>query len=320
MKILLIGDPHFKINNFEQTEKLHNEILQLIKENSYDFVVILGDILDTHEKIHVQPLCRAVNLITDISKLIKVYVLIGNHDRINNEDFLSSLHPFTGLKNINNIVIVEDIIKEKNFIFVPYVPPGKFFQALEKINFDYDNTKQIIFAHQEFRGAQMGAFLSEKGDIWPQNYPTVFSGHIHDFQIIQQNIIYTGTPFQHGYSDNQDKYIFNLFLDENFVYELEKIKINSIKKKRVLEIKMEQLKKYKNDENYDTKLVIDGDGKIIKKMLVERTDIKKYKIRDTTFKKSDIIEKNLSFEKNLNDKISQLNNFDIQIFKKINEN
>ena len=319
MKILLIGDPHFKINNFQQTQKLHHEILELIKKNSYDFVVILGDILDTHEKIHVQPLCRAVNLIIDISKLIKVYVIIGNHDRINNEDYLSSLHPFTGLKHVNNVVIVDDVLKEENFIFVPYVPPGKFMQALEKINFDYNDTRQIIFAHQEFRGAQMGAFLSEKGDFWPQHYPTVFSGHIHDFQIIQQNIIYTGTPFQHGYGDTQDKYIFNLFLDENFVYELEKIKIRSIKKKRVLEIKMDQLKSYKHDENYDTKLIIDGDGKIIKKMLVSRKDIEKYKIRDTTFKKVDTIDKNLSFENNLNKKINQLNNFDKDIFKKINK-
>ena len=316
MKILLIGDPHFKVTNAIETEKLHQETLNLINKNSYDFVVVLGDILDTHEKIHIQPLCRSVNFLIDISKLVQVYVIIGNHDRINNNDFLSSIHPFVGLKYVNNIIVVDDVIKVNNFIFVPYVAPGKFMQALQKIDFDGNNAKQIIFAHQEFKGAKMGAFVSEKGDDWPIDYPTVFSGHIHDFQIFQHNVVYVGTPFQHGYYDSEEKYLFNLYLD-NYNYELEKIKIKTIKKKRILQINMNQLENYKNNENYDTKLIIDGDGKIIKKMLLKK-NITKYKIRDTTFKKSKIVERDdINFESNLNRKISSLNDYDQCIFKKI---
>ena len=321
MKILLVGDPHFKVNNAIETEKLHKETIELIKKSKYDFVVVLGDILDTHEKIHVQPLCRAVNFLIDISKLIQVYVIIGNHDRINNDDFLSSIHPFISLKHVNNITIIDDVIKEDNFIFVPYVPPGRFMQALDKIEFNCDDSKQIIFAHQEFKGAKMGAFISEKGDDWPQDYPTVFSGHIHDFQIFQHNIVYPGTPFQHGYHDGENKYLFNLLLDEKYDYELEKVKIKSIKKKRILQINMDQLESYRNDENYDTKLIIDGDGKIIKKMLIKKKDINKYKIRDTTFLKSnEIDEKNLSFEKNLNEKIDKLDQYDKDMFNKFQQN
>lgn len=320
MKILLIGDPHFKLNNVNETKKLHDETLKIIKNDKYDFVVVLGDVLDTHEKIHVQPLCRAVNFIIDISKLSKVYVIIGNHDRINNDDFLTSIHPFVALKYVKNIVIVDDVITHDNFVFVPYVPPGRFREALSKINFDYNDSKQIIFAHQEFKGAKMGAFISEKGDYWQEDYPTVFSGHIHDFQIFQHNIVYTGTPFQHGYHDRDDKYLFNLLLDRKYDYELEKIKLKTIKKKRILQINMDQLESYRNDENYDTKLIIDGDGKIIKKMLVKKKDIEKYKIRDTTFLKTDIIDKNsLSFEQNLKQKINDLSVYDRGVFVKIQQ-
>jgi len=321
MKILLIGDPHFKINNAVETSKLHLETLELIKKNNYDFAVILGDILDTHEKIHVQPLVRSTNYIIDISKKIKVYVLIGNHDRINNDDYLSKLHPFIALKFVENVVIVDDVLEENNFIFVPYVPPGKFIDALKTIDFNGDNKQQIIFAHQEFKGAKMGPFISEKGDVWPKHYPIVFSGHIHDFQIIQKNVIYPGTPFQHGYHDGEEKYLFNLQIDKNYNYNLEKVIIETIKRKRILQINMEQLTNYQNDENYDTKLIIDGDGKIIKKMLVNnKQGIKKYKIRDTTFLKSDNLDKkNLNFEQNLNEKIDKLEQYDRDIFVKIQD-
>ena len=104
MNILLIGDPHFKINNAEETTQLHQETIKYVKNNTLDFVVIMGDVLDTHEKIHVQPLCRAVNYITEISNHVKTYVLIGNHDRINNVVFLTEDHPFTGLKEKPNII------------------------------------------------------------------------------------------------------------------------------------------------------------------------------------------------------------------------
>ena len=73
-RILLIGDPHFKVGNKIQTDQLHAQVLQYLHENQVDFVVILGDILDTHEKINMGPFCRAMEMITDISKLKKVYL------------------------------------------------------------------------------------------------------------------------------------------------------------------------------------------------------------------------------------------------------
>ena len=54
--ILLVGDPHFKVSNPLESQQFHDEVLKNIKnlEKQIDFIVILGDILDTHEKIHIQ--------------------------------------------------------------------------------------------------------------------------------------------------------------------------------------------------------------------------------------------------------------------------
>ena len=314
MNILLIGDPHFKISNAEETTQLHQETIKYVKNNTLDFVVIMGDILDTHEKVHVQPLCRAVNYITEISKYVKTYVLIGNHDRINNNVFLTEDHPFTGLKKKPNIIIADKVIEEDNFIFVPYVSPGRFMEALKTI--DFVPNKQIIFAHQEFRGAKMGAFKSEIGDIWPKDYPNVFSGHIHDFQILQPNLVYTGTPFQHSFGDTSDKFLLKIICT-NGSYTMEKVYLQ-IKKKRVLVLKTEDLKTYVEDPNYTTKLYIEGNTKTINQTC-KKLDIKNYKIRDTTLKRSNVDQggKSFDFKTLLMSKIETLSAFDQEIFKEL---
>ena len=314
MNILLIGDPHFKISNAEETSQLHQETIRYVKNNTLDFVVIMGDVLDTHEKIHVQPLCRAVDYITELSKCVKTYVLIGNHDRINNSVFLTEDHPFTGLKKKPNIIIVDKVVENDGFVFVPYVSPGRFLEALKTI--DFEPKKQIIFAHQEFRGAKMGAFNSEIGDIWPTDYPCVFSGHIHDFQILQPNLMYTGTPFQHNFGDSSDKFLVKIVCT-NGSYKMEKIYLQ-IKKKRVLIVRSENLQDYVEDPNYTTKLYIEGNTKTINEAC-RKLDIKNYKIKDNTLKKSIVNdgEKSLNFKDLLIKKVEKLSNFDQKVFQEL---
>ena len=67
-------------------------------------------------EIHTQALCRANSFLIDLSKLRKTYVLIGNHDRINNNVFLTDEHPFTGLKGETNIVIVDKVFSENGIV------------------------------------------------------------------------------------------------------------------------------------------------------------------------------------------------------------
>ena len=53
----------------------------------------------------------------------------------------------------------------------------------------------------------MGAIISEEGDEWDLKSPYVVSGHIHDYQEPQFNMLYTGTPIQHAFGDHHDKTI-----------------------------------------------------------------------------------------------------------------
>ena len=142
-RILTIGDPHFKVDNTLETDILKNSIVSYLTKNEIDMVVVMGDILDRFGNIKTDPLCRAVDFLKSIRQCTQayLYILIGNHDRINNQDFLTPLHPFTAVKGWDKTVVVDtsrvDTFSTKSgnkflLSFVPYVPPGKFNLALQE--------------------------------------------------------------------------------------------------------------------------------------------------------------------------------------------
>ena len=222
MNILVCGDPHFKKDNLPIMELMVNDFIGLIEERKPDLCVVLGDTLHDHANITVRPLCMAIDFFEQIAKLCQLVVLIGNHDRENNSDFCTDIHPFNGLKSNPRIKIVDTTYwdQENNFIFVPYVPNGKFNQALSLV--DYDPTIKptkdskvptLIFSHQEFKGCQLSVNkYSETGDTWDKNLPQIVSGHIHEYQILP-HVIYVGTPTSTNYGESNDKKVMFLHLD-----------------------------------------------------------------------------------------------------------
>ena len=215
-KILTIGDPHFKVSNIPESEAMTKNLVQMAREMKPDLIICLGDILDRHETIHVTPLTLSIQFLEALEDIAPLYVIIGNHDRPNNSDFMSDQHPFNALKQWKNTTVIDTVKKTRfkdqyDFIFVPYVYPGRFVEAISHLQegdskLDYESC-HALFAHQEFFGAKMGAIISQQGDKWPHNYPLVISGHIHDYGRPQHNIIYTGTPMQHAFGDHNNKTI-----------------------------------------------------------------------------------------------------------------
>ena len=213
---LAIGDPHFKPNNLKYARQMADKVWKLAVDKNPRFIVILGDTLHTHEKINMFAQKEAVKFILKLSSEFETYLLIGNHDRPDNDHYLTDAHPFTGLKDtISNLTVVDKgLVKEidgKKIVFMPYVPDGRFDEALRTLDVDPEDLTGVsmIFAHQTFKGAKKGAKIAGEDDSpvdeWSLDRPPVISGHIHDFDYLQPNLIYTGTPFQHAFGDRDDK-------------------------------------------------------------------------------------------------------------------
>lgn len=262
---IAIGDPHFQVNNVKQVVEFIDKVVNVVIEKKPTFVVVLGDLLHTHERVHTTPLNLATQFIERLSKQCKTFLIVGNHDYCNNQQFLSDSHPFNAFKSIPNVVVCDHVVVEKfngrSFLFLPYVPPQRFMDALNTVG-DKWKTVKCIFAHQEFYGCKLNPVCeSTDGDKWDLEYPTVVSGHIHDSHWLQDNIFYTGSSMQHSFSENSEKFIAYLSFYKKI--KVEKI-ILDILKKQIVHINLENIKNFKYLSNFITKLVIKGKNEEIK--------------------------------------------------------
>ena len=206
----------------------------------------------------------AEKMVSLLSQIAPFFLIVGNHDRPNNSDFLTDRHAFNAMKKWDNVHIIdktfEYIFNGYKFVLVPYVPPGRFDEALNTIENPLLNTT-AIFAHQEIYGAKMGAIISQDGDKWDLSRQLLVSGHIHIFQQLQPNMIYTGSPIQHTYNEG-DKTI-SIFKFINDKWEHERVDLGMMKKVTIY-ITPEQVLEYKVPKDKLVKLVVRGEEAAIK--------------------------------------------------------
>ena len=298
-KVLVIGDPHFKADNALETDLMTLKLVELVLQHQPDFTVVLGDTLHTHDLVRLDPLCRATDFFRKLRDVNNhLYVLIGNHDRPNNACYLTSDHPFNSLKEWEKTTVVDrvqtathlvrSVGKKVAFTFAPYVPVGRFAEALLTAGLSPDPTidtaiiplKQMsgVFAHQEFQWAKMGAIVSEHGDPWPIGAPLCVSGHVHDYDELSSNLVYSGTPIQHGYADKPDKTVsllhFKLGASTDPTSELVQLELQrhervslGIPPKIHIRLTPEQLAVYTPPNNAHVKITVEGDPDVIRQVL-----------------------------------------------------
>lgn len=261
--VIFIGDPHFQLNNITDVERFIPAVEALSKEREPDMIVVAGDLLHTHERLHTTVLNQAYSFIDAIRKIAPVYILVGNHDYISNTQFLTSNHWMNGLKEWNNVNIVDTVmnvsINTETFTMVPYVYPGRFMEALNTLGDDSWLKSECIFAHQEFEGCKMGAIVSVEGDKWPLHYPLVVSGHIHSKQRPQKNIFYTGTPMQIAFGESEDNIVAVFKFENGKELELDEVKLD-LPGKKIVYMDVSEISNFTADTESDDKVRITVSG------------------------------------------------------------
>lgn len=233
---LAIGDPHFQTKNMDKLDAFIAKIRALIQQVKPSGVVVMGDLLHDHEKVHTLVMNKAHEFIQEIASLAPVFLLVGNHDYINNSQFLTSNHWMNSMKLWSGVVVVDTghvyQTQYGKIIFAPYVPNGRFCEALDYIDPDWRDAR-LIFAHQELSGGAMGMIVSQCEE-WPLENPLVVSGHIHDKQRPQQNLFYLGSSMQHAFGESLDKTVSIVTVDEDAVH-LDKVNLG-MSRKRIVQI------------------------------------------------------------------------------------
>jgi metallophosphoesterase superfamily enzyme len=255
MKILCIGDIHYRNASVIENDLLSKKIKEQIKKTSPDLVVFLGDLLHNHGTTYVQPFNQVTDLLYDVGQLCETMVIVGNHDYINNSQFLTSNHFLTPFKRFQGVTVVDTVIKRGDFIFAPYVPPDRLVEALNTVE-DWKSAK-AIFCHQDFYGVELNGIKMEHGDKWPETFPLVISGHIHEHQWLQKNICYVGTPYMTTFAETDEKAI-SLF---EFAEKMTHTRIDvGMPKKLTVTLPVEQAKEFKVPTNTHVRLVVEGES------------------------------------------------------------
>jgi hypothetical protein len=243
VKAFVVGDPHFKRNNIIDGRSFVNKCVPAADKFKPDFIVILGDTLHYHDTAYNAPFELAYEFIEGLQRIAHVFIIIGNHDLLNHEQFLTSKHFFLPYKRWDNVTVVDSPICREigsfTFTFCPYVPNGRFLEALDTLigKGDTWDLSDCVFAHQEFRGCSMeNDIVSRVGDKWHEDYPPVITGHIHKAQTIK-NVYYPGSAYQHTFAEDPDKKVWGVTFMSNSDapgFKIKKIDLKIKGKRRIL--------------------------------------------------------------------------------------
>jgi DNA repair exonuclease SbcCD nuclease subunit len=191
MKYVMVGDPHAKVSNLKDMQKLIYYSMEVGRDYGANNILFLGDLLDTHAIIRVEVLDfwhRNFKMLK--SNGFNVLTLVGNHDQQSSKELeqeMNALNIFEdiGVQVFNKPTIFDDTL------FVPYHGNHKRFLEICNLNSSVNN----VICHQTFDGAMYdnGFYAPDGIDLTLIPQKNVLSGHVHKkSQIGKCN--YPGTP------------------------------------------------------------------------------------------------------------------------------
>lgn len=289
MRILHLADLHLgKIlqeqSLLEDQEYMLNEIINIIKEENIQAVLISGDVYDRSV-----PPADAVNLLDDFLKKlikelkIKVFIISGNHDSKDRLGFGSKIFEDDGLyieSRYNGAlrkVELEDEYGKLNIYMLPFIKPIEVRQYFEDdlennyntainkiISKENINTKErnIIMVHQfvtaganepertESEVLTLGGI--ENVDVSNfDSFDYVAIGHVHRPQRIGRDTArYAGTMLKYSFSEIRDsKSVPIIDIKEKGNININLVPLEPLRDMRQIEGPIEELLK---KENYET--------------------------------------------------------------------
>ncbi len=240
MKLMHISDLHIgkKIMNISMKEEQRdvlNKILEIVRTDKPDAVLIAGDVYDKPT-----PSDEAVEMLDDflyeLSKTdSKIFIIAGNHDSAERVAFLNRIVSDSGIhiapvyRGDVKPVTLTDEYGPVNIYMLPFIKPlhvryafsdeaenikthtDAVGLAIEKMNIDKAQ-RNVLLSHQYVTGAsttdsEMIGGLDNVEVSAYEGFDYVALGHIHRPQDIpaSNHIRYCGTPLKYSFSEANDE-------------------------------------------------------------------------------------------------------------------
>lgn len=253
LTVLALGDLHITLKSLKEVDIYFGKLKVFLDTNKVDIICVLGDLLDSHERLHCSCLNKALEYARLVSSYTVCYFIVGNHDMVNQSAFLDSEHWMGCMKEWKNVKIVDnvliEVLKGNKIVFCPYVPDGKFIEALNTRKGEWEDAK-CIFSHVTIRNVNMGNMIAQDADKWDETFPMLVTGHIHLPQRLQNNCYYAGSIMQVAVNESEDKSIALVKINDGNLPQIEEIKLN-LPVKKILHIDSEEMENFELPKDED---------------------------------------------------------------------
>jgi DNA repair exonuclease SbcCD nuclease subunit len=214
MRFLFVGDPHARVSNLQEMEKLVDFLANMPERDRFDFVLLAGDLFNDHAVVRLEVAQFWRSALTRLSSSYReTVVLVGNHDMAGSrqmEKGTNALHLVT--KEINNLELVDRPTGALGtFAAIPYTSNEEEFVAAANELYK-DGFTDLLVCHQTFNGAMYDNGFYAPGGFDASRVPQrrIISGHIHTSQEFGK-VWYPGTPRWENRNDaNLDKGVWDV--------------------------------------------------------------------------------------------------------------
>lgn len=200
---VLISDIHYNINTLSVADASMRQAVS--KANTLNVpLVVCGDLHDT--KANIRGEC--IKAMLDTFKLCqtKVYVIVGNHCKINEKSKEHSLEFLSSVTYIINEPTEVFLAPKKKVMMLPYhSEPFELRKELAQIK-----KSTTIIMHQGVSGSNSGEYIQDKSAISKDDVASrrIISGHYHTRQTIElpDNGVwdYVGNPYTLNFAEAND--------------------------------------------------------------------------------------------------------------------
>ena len=220
--IMLLNDIHISKENIEEFKLNWAEALYICDSMSINMIAVGGDLFMSRSSQTLDILLAVHDALLDAEKRnITIFLINGNHDKVNQESEKGYCHIFDQHKNVyvgdENIIVTDD--KHWNFALhiLAYFPEnGTFTERLKRLKKTtmVEGKKNYLYVHEGINGAIQAASDSELPASLFESFDKVFVGHYHNRCIIPNtNIEYIGSSRQHNFGEDEEKGYTVLFND-----------------------------------------------------------------------------------------------------------
>jgi DNA repair exonuclease SbcCD nuclease subunit len=321
MRALVIGDPHIKTSNIQDSEKILNSALFFGKNNKVPVMIILGDIFDTHNVVDLKVAIFLKSWMKRASEFFEHIVIInGNHDSSSNKredpSCNSNILAFGDFKKVE---VVYNTYSIENVDFIGYQhSEEEFFEKCKGLK------GNILISHQTFKSAKYenGFYAPDGFDYDKVKHEYIISGHIHSKQAFGK-VFYPGSPSWQKASDaGEEKFLYIIdFTDTGYKIEKTLDCGTILKPYKKFHFKEKDEAFPDLEENSFNYLTLEGSSEWISKVLPKYKSLAKIKLIYKDIKRRQDYNKKYSFgdflEKKLKNESKDIRDM---ILKEVGEN